>query len=796
MPRGRSWRSHCVTLAPLLMPAEALSQSTSGTWPTTLPWQSTSFVGREREIDEVKGLLASAWLVTLMGAGGCGKTRLALRVAADVARDYADGVWFVDLALVADPALVVQAIAWTVGVREVPGRAVTETLLDHLRERASLLVLDNCEHVVNGAAHTTDAVLRTCPRVRIIATSREPLRAPGETTWRVPSLSLPPLGGTAETGTAGALRFESVKLFVERAQAALPGFSLTNVNGPAVEEICRQLDGIPLAIELAAARVRVFSVDQIAARLDDRFRLLTAGPRTAMPRQQTLRATVEWSFAMLSEPERALLRRLSIFAGGWTLEAAEEVTAGAGIQRHAVLDLLAAVVDKSLVLAEHEGGAVRYRLLETIRQYARERLDDAGEIQATRARHLAYFLGLAEDAEPKLRGPEAGAAMDHLQQEYENLRVAIDWALATDDETALRLTGALGWFWWARYHTEGRRWLKRALAASPKRTSARMKALHGAGWLAHHQRDTQEARALLSESLAIARELDDRWMTAWTLQALGRVAYFDNDPTLTRALAQDSLAVAEAVGDDWLVAWALHLLGLAAYIGADNASARTYYERSLAIRRRLGYQEGIAVVCALLGLVAIREGDLATAHAHLVEALGIMQSLSPWHVATILGAFSHIASVRGQPLRAVRLGAMATGLSETHQTPLIPLVEPLLGQGLDMARQALAQAAFTQAWREGASMSLDQAVAECLAVGVAPAQPSEGGALHAAFSALTVTELQVLRLLARGRTTKEIAGELVVAVSTVDRHITHIYDKLGVRNRAEATALAHKHRLA
>jgi predicted ATPase len=515
--------------------------------PNNLPVPGTSFVGRGEQIQEVRRLLARTRLLTLIGAGGCGKTRLALRAAADGSDAYADGIWLVELAGLTDPALVAQALAQAVGVREVPGRDLTDTLVDHLRERTSLLILDNCEHVVDAAAHVADAVLRVCPRVRIMATSREPLRSTGETTWRVPSLSVPLANAATAADLETVLQFESVQLFIDRAQAALPDFELTSANAAALREICRRLDGIPLAIELAAARVRAFAVEQIAARLDDRFGLLTTGPRTAMPRQQTLRAAVDWSYALLSEPERALLRRLSVFAGGWKFEAAEAVAAGDGLQPYAVLDLLAQLVDKSLVLAEPQRGAVRYRLLETIRQYARERLDEAGEAGCTCDRHLAYFLDLAEQAEPKLRGPEARTVMDRLEEEHDNLRLAIDWALQTGGDAALRLSGALAWFWWGRdHHSEGCRWLARALTTTQVRSAARMKALNGAGWLAHHQRDLDKARMLLAESLAIARELDDGWTVAWTLHCLGRVAYFDNDPQTARSLGEQSLAIRSA----------------------------------------------------------------------------------------------------------------------------------------------------------------------------------------------------------------------------------------------------------
>ena len=713
---------------------------------------------------------------------------------------YPDGAWLVELAALADPALVAQAVALAVGVREVPGRTVAESLVDSLRGRTLLLILDNCEHVVAAAARLADALLRNCPRLRILTTSREPLGSAGETTWRVPSLTSPPPSGADESSLERVAGYEAARLFIDRARAARPHFTATDRDAPALAEICRRLDGIPLAIELAAARVRVFSVEQIAARLDDRFRLLTAGPRTALPRQQTLRATVDWSYTLLSDPERALLRRLSVFAGGWTFEAAEAVAAGDGIHPYAVLDLLAQLVDKSLVLTEEQGGAVRYRLLDTVRQYAHDRLQEAGEAERTRDRHLAYLLRLAEEAEPKLRGVEYRWFLDRLEEEHDNLRVALEWSLtpARRDEAALKLSGALAWFWWLRsYHDEGRRWLARALAATPDRSAARMKALHGAGWLAQHQRDSATARELLAESLRMARELDDRWTVALALHHLGRVAYYDDDPTTARSLARESLAVAEDVGDPWLIAWPLHLLGIAAHIEADYPTARAYYERSLAMRRELGYQEGIGVLLALLGMVALREGELGQAHARLKEALAVMQAVvGPWGLAPILAGFSHLAAALGQSIRAVRLGAFATAVSESYHTPLIPFSEALLTEGLDMAKQRLGQTAHAAAWTEGTAMSLDQAVAEALAVEVAPPARLPESRAGGPFDELTPAEVQVLRLLAGGRTTKEIAAELVVAVSTVDRHITHIYGKLGVRNRAEATAFALKHGLA
>lgn len=427
-----------------------------------LPGSLTSFIGRERERVEIRNMLGASRLLTLTGPGGGGKTRLALQVTGDLAAEYPDGAWLVEFAPLAEGSLVPQAVAAALGIREQPGRPLADTLTGALSEKEMLLVLDNCEHLVDAAAHLAEALLASCPRLRIIATSREPLGMPGEMIWSVPSLSAPEPG---HRYTAAELEaYESVQLFIERARYHSPAFLLTPRNAPAVAEICRRLDGIPLAIELAAARVG-FSAEEIAARLDNSLRLLTAGGRTAPPRQRTLRGTLDWSHGLLSAPERTVFRRLSVFAGGFTLEAAEAVGSGAGIAKEDALDLIARLVDKSLVVAQAPGeGGMRYRMLEPIRQYARDKLEESGELEAVRHRHASWCLAFAEWADSGLQGPDQAKWVERLEMERPNAQAALGWSLEAEPETALRLAATLGHFWYRYGPTvEGRRWLEAAL---------------------------------------------------------------------------------------------------------------------------------------------------------------------------------------------------------------------------------------------------------------------------------------------------------------------------------------------
>jgi predicted ATPase len=624
---------------------------------SNLPAQVTSFIGRGKEIAETKRLLSEAHLVTLTGPGGTGKTRLLLHVAADLLEVFSDGVWFVELAPLSDPGLVPQTVATALGVREIVGRPITETLTDYLRAKKDLLLLlDNCEHLVEACAQLMHSLLYTCPYLRLLASSREVLGIAGEIPFPVPSLSLP--DPKKPLAVENLIQYEAIQLFIERAEAVLPGITLTSQNAPAVAHVCYQLDGIPLALELAAARVKMLKVEQIAARLDDRFRLLTGGSRAALPRQQTLRALIDWSYDLLSASECALLRRLSVFAGGWTLEAAEKVAGdwGLGTIEHSpvpnpqplapeeVLDLLTQLVNKSLVVVERElDQEGRYRLLETIRQYAREKLFESHEQEMARDQHLAFFQQLAEEAEPKLQGSEELAWMKRLETEHDNLRAALNWALeneTTRTEAGLRLAGALYWFWHLGFHfSEGLEWLTRLLATRNSQTApaaVRAKALTGTGWLmaVHLARgetpiNAAEALALLQESLALFRQLDNKRGVAFTLRVLSAVYFYSRPPEIgrCRAALEEGLALFRELGDKFGLSEMALMLGYLAQAQADLAQAEVFFEEALRLRKELGNLDGIAWTLSRLGGVVMARGNYKRAKALFQESLSVWREL-------------------------------------------------------------------------------------------------------------------------------------------------------------------------
>ncbi len=600
--------------------------------PNNLPVSLTSFVGRQGEMEEVARLLGSARLVTLIGSGGCGKTRLAIQVARNLLESVPDGAWIVELAALSDPSLVPQSVAVALGLREETGRPLVETIAEHLASRTLLLVLDNCEHLTGGCAPLAQALLAAAPGLRILATSRQALGVPGERLWRIPSLSVPDPGG-APLARQAVSRYESVRLFLDRATAVQPSFALTDQNAWTVAQICGRLDGIPLAIELAAARVKVLPVAQILGRLEDRFRLLTSGSSGTLERQQTLRAAVDWSYDLLAAKEQQLFQRISVFAGGLSLEGAESVCSGSEIAEEEILDLLSHLVDKSLLTPE-EGceGTARYRLLETLRAYGTERLERAGHRDEYVNRHGVFYLGVAARAEPELLGPEQASWLNRLEEEHDNFRQAIEAAHERGDAArALAICASLWRFWWIRgLWQEGNRRLTRALysgVADGAGGTARATALHGGAVLARGLGDYAAAHERIEACVAIARDKGDREGLALALRELGNLAYVKGDHAAAKAAYEETLAQCRAIDDRHGIAAVLHNLGSVALGQEDYSAARRLYEESLMLERELGDRTGEAITLNGLGTSARAQGDDAAALAYQEEGLALQRAL-------------------------------------------------------------------------------------------------------------------------------------------------------------------------
>ncbi len=687
--------------------------------PNNLPRQLTSFIGREREMADLKRILSSASLVTLTGTGGAGKTRLAVQVAADVLEQHPAGVSLVELADVSDPALVPKAVAAALGVPEQPGRDLTEIVVDYLQPKALLLVLDNCEHLTSACARLADMLLQSCPTLRILATSREPLGIPGEVVWRIPSLSIP---DPKDLQAAEDLtRYEAVRLFVERAAWNQPGGGLPAGSVATVARLCTQLDGIPLAIELAAARVRVLAVEQIAARLDDRFRLLTGGGRTVAPRHQTLRAAMDWSYDLLSERERAVLRRLSIFIGGCTLEAAEAVCAGNGVEAPDVIDHLAQLVDKSLVIVEMQGDEARYRLLETVRQYGLVRLQEMGEVAEARHRHLDWFLDLAEQAKPEFHGPEQSAWLERLETEHGNLRAALDCCRAERDggQVELRIAAALSWFWFLHGHSsEGRECLEHALSREgTTATVSRAEVLSRAGALAWRQGEYARAAELAEEGVALCRRLEDTRYLGDALEVLGFVALGREEYERAESAGAESLALHRARSDARGISSSLTVLGAVAEHRGDYAQAAVLHGESLAVRRAHEDRWGIQSSLRILGGLAAHQGDHAQAMALYTESLSLARELkNTWGIAACLEGLAGLSGAVGQLERAARLFGIAAALRAPTRVPPLPVDRASYERNVARVRATLQEDAFTAAWEEGRRMTLEQAIEYALAV--------------------------------------------------------------------------------
>ena len=608
--------------------------STRNANPNNLPMQMTSFVGREQQIAEVTRSLAKSRLVTLTGSGGTGKTRLSLQVAAEILDRFKDGVWFLELAPITDPELVPNTVADLLGIREESARPLMTTLLDWFSDRELLIILDNCEHLLDACAKFTDSVLRGSRGVRILASSREALGIAGETAYRVPSLPTPSPKEQIEIERLE--KYESVQLFTERAAQSQPTFKVTKATSPAVAQICHRLDGIPLAIELAAARVKVLSVDQIAERLDDRFRLLTGGSRTALPRQQTLRALIDWSYQLLTERERLLFRRLAVFVGGWTLEAAEAICGFGEIESSDILDLLTHLIDKSLVVVENSGKESRYHRLETIRQYAREKLFETEEAAQMRDRHLDYFLTLAENAETEILNSNQIAWLERLHAEFDNIRAALEWSQEKRVEDGLRLGSAL-WRFCLRsgYSSELIEKLTQLLGQpqGSQRTLIRAKTLNALSLLGGvGQGDRIRQSAWAEESLAIYRELGDPSGEAASLYAVGLVAFFLGDPKGLSLLLQ-SMALYRSLNDRTNICDVLIIISL---VSGDEIQRHACLEEALALARERGDAITMAGALDNLGNLALFRGDFSLARARFEDSLEIQLPLgAPGYIGTL-----------------------------------------------------------------------------------------------------------------------------------------------------------------
>jgi predicted ATPase/DNA-binding XRE family transcriptional regulator len=725
--------------------------------PNNIPHQLTSFIGREMEIAEVVDLVKTHPLVTLTGAGGTGKTRLSLQVASELLAAFPDGIWQIDFTPINEASFVPYTVANLFGLRE-PGDAkpsITELLVDHFRSRQALLIFDNCEHLIEAIAQLANLLLQSSMKLYVLATSREALGVKGETIFRVPSLKNP----VPELGLASLMESESVRLFVERASDSASGFSLTPNNASSIAQICVRLDGIPLALELAAARVKMMTVEEIASRLNDRFQLLTNGARTSLPRHQTLRAMIDWSYNLLSEQERILFRRLAVFVGGWTLEAAESVCNGEGIETNQVLDLMSQLVNKSLILVNVVGGVSRYRRLETIREYAREKLDASGESDIVHDKHLEFFLKLAETAEPHLHRRDAIEWHDRIEADHDNIRQALEWAQSSKDraESGLRLVSALIDFWLTRgYLVEGRERTSAMLAHANdfQRTSLYSNVLSNAAWFASFLGDFPGARSFANEALETSRQLDDKLGISYALHVLGAVAIDNNEYALAEKLLEEALQNKRELKDVPLLGL-LTTMGWSAFGVGDYPLARKRLNEALVLANKAGDKDNVSTALGGLAEVNLREGKYDSATKLIEESIGIeIESGDKWHLGVALGVWAWIAILQGdwetafsrlnesiavrkgisdkgglvwcveklgqvmlgmkEEVKAVKLFSAAETIRVALGSTVDPFDQAQYQKDIAKLRNELGEDVFSTAWDQGSVLSLDAAIAFAL----------------------------------------------------------------------------------
>lgn len=807
--------------------------------PNNLKVHLTSFVGREAELRTLRRMLSQHRLVTLIGPGGCGKTRLAVEAAHRFLDDYCDGVFFVELAGLLTPDLVPAAVAHALGVP-----SGMDKIVERLRNRHALLLLDNCEHVIPACVTFLNALMAQCPRLRVLTTSREVLGLAGEAVFGTPPLTVPP---SDAVGAAELMQYEAVQLFADRAAAVLPDFHVSEQNARAVAQICLQLDGVPLALELAAARIRLLTSQQIAARLNDRFRLLTAGPRSGDDRHRTLRATVEWGYDLLSPREQRCFRRLAVFAGGMTLEAAEAVCAGGDIARADVMDLVAQLLDKSfLQSAGADGPHRRYHLLETLRIYGREALESSGELDALRRLHRAWCQELATEAWQHQMAPDQAVWFDRLEAEHDNLRAALRWSLDIGDvEGCLQLANRLGWFWVVRgYLREGREWFAEALPRYPDRTELRADALNAAGLLTHYVGDNAAAEALFSEAVAFRREFGDQRRLGNALNNLGMVTMQRGEYERSRLLYEEAMHIWLALGRRDAAATALSNLGTLAQSLGELERAHQLHVEALAIHRErddayrvsnsllnlaqitflLGsrneawqHLNEVEAICRqfqnhssyarslwMKGRMLLAEGqDLAQAEAALRESFRLQREAGDrLKLVDTLVALAEVTVALQRPQQAARMlgaaeaicaetGYVIEKLDRTWHERVMQAVQGALG------RDAMTAAAMVGRLHSRADLpeiaGEEPPVAAAPGPGTAPGTAPGAGTGH---EGLTAREIDIVRLIAAGCTIKETSHRLHLSPRTVQKHEENIRTKLGLANRASVAAWAVRQGLA
>jgi non-specific serine/threonine protein kinase len=754
-----------------------------------LPAELTSFVGRRQEVSGVRRMLSASRLVTLTGAGGVGKTRLAQRVGADLRRTFPDGVWFVGLADLHDSDLVAVTVGETLGLREDTFSLDPGGLADFLADQQVLLILDNCEHLVGACAELAETLLRACPEVRILATSRQSLRLDGEASVVVRPLSVP--GPGVACNPADLLKYESASLLIERATVVMPSFQVTEANCGTIVRLCQALEGMPLAIELAVARLRVLSLDQILERLTDRYRLLTTGARNAPPRQQTLRALIDWSWDLCSDVERLLWSRASVFSGGFELDAAEAVCADDRLPVEAVLDVIASLVEKS-VLIRAGNGTARYQILEVTREYGAAELSTAGEYETVARRHCQWFADLAAHADRIWVGPQQAAVMGRLGHERANLRVALEYATtAGPPETALRFAADLQNHWFVRgYFSEGRHWLDRALAMPAPRHWTRVKALRVAAWIAGIQGDADRAGPLLAEAVALAEALPPSPERAYLPLIEGVFKMWPGDYAEALPFLERALVTFRALNIRNGELWTLIVLGLCRGLADQPSSGYP----DLTAAKDLGAASG-EVWWQSFGLWALsvlrwRDGDYAGATAAAKESLVVGKAVEGEQFAVGL-AVEALAWIAARELRdqrsALLLGASKRMWQEMH-TSLAPFreLQNWHEEVVDEVRSRLGAATFSATVRRGSDLTAADAVATALErERQTRARPPEPPVDAAAEVGLTKREREVAALIAEGLSNREIAARLVVAQRTAEGHVENILSKLGFSSRTQ-----------